>query len=86
MSKLVRLLILMSMLVLLLALNVGVAFADNEGGGTANAPCAPVGSRIIPDDAPGHPGFENGNFGDPGEGGGIAHNPLCPAHKGECPR
>jgi len=71
-------------LALLLSLMfVGTAFADNAGGGTDNAPCAPAGSHVL-GDVPGAPGGDNGNFGDPASGGGIAHNPICPAHGGRC--
>ncbi len=79
MTKLARLLILMSMLVLLLALNVGVAFAAHGGDGTGNAPCAPVGSNISDQ------GFDNIVDPDKGAKGGDAivdHNPLCPLHEG----
>ena len=75
MTKLVRLLILMSVLVLLLAMNVGVAFASNTGPGTENGPSAPVGSNISTQ------GFVNG-FVNPNSNAftAIANNPLCPLH------
>lgn len=82
MTKLVRLLVQMSMLILLFTLNVVVAFADephDNGGGIATAEGAgagaPVGSNISDQ------GFENG-FGNENSNafGAIANNPLCPLH------
>ena len=82
MTKLVRLLILMSMLVLLLALNVGVAFADHPVDGAIDAGAfRPVGNHLV-GDVPGEPGFENG-FGNTNSNAftAIANNPLCPLHQ-----
>ncbi len=68
MRKLIFLVTLVSILVLILVLNVGVAFA-HDAPGLENAPCAPVGSHI-PDAA-----WDNNKFPFI-----LANNPLCPLH------
>lgn len=77
-----------SMVILVLALNLGVAFAHephDSGGGTAkNDDSAPVGSNILPPDQSINPGGAGGlnGFLNPNSNAldAIANNPLCPAH------
>ncbi len=81
-----KILILMgSLMLLVFALNLGIASADephDSGGGIAraeeNGAGAPVGSNISDE------GRTNGFGGGPGSGvrgdAAIANNPLCPAH------
>jgi hypothetical protein len=66
-----RLIVFASVLGVVMALNVGVAFAHEVPGGAT----APVGSNISDS------GFENG-FGNPNSNAfvAIARNPRCPLH------
>ncbi len=74
------LVVLVSTVAMVLVLNVGVAFAhpdsapftDDVADAVRTPP--PVGSHIFSPQAPGHPGFLNGEFS------GIDNNPNCPLH------
>ena len=52
-----RLIVFAGVLGLVMALNAGVAFAHDGGAG---APFAPIGSRVVSVDAPGHKAADNG--------------------------
>ena len=80
-KRLSILIVLASMVIVVFAMNLGVASAHGPEA------TAPVGSHIIPETAPGHPGVHNG-FNWQGSGPdltnpaviGISHNPRCPLH------
>lgn len=97
MTKSVRIMVTLgSVMIMSLALNLGVAFADGghysggaetDGINTAqNAEAyAPVGSAINDPSLPGYPGIVNGfDGGDPESPAVVAitNNPLCPLHPG----
>ncbi len=73
-----------SLVLLVFAMNVGMASADGPHlGDDTNGldDSAPVGQRIVPDDAPGHPGAVNGFDNENSNAtDAIANNPLCPLH------
>ncbi len=77
-----RLIVFASVLGVVMALNVGVAFAAPDGapGLVPLDDARPVGDHLL-GDVPGAPGGENG-FGNPNSNAlvAIANNPLCPAH------
>lgn len=82
-----KLIVFASMLVLMMAMSTGVAYADHGGNSphfedtTAETATAPVGSHLLAPGAPGSPGAENG-FDNPNSGAfdAIAKNPNCPLH------
>lgn len=75
---------LMLLMLMTFVVNVETASADGPHlGDDTNGldDSAPVGTHIVPEDAPGHPGAVNG-FGNVNSSANdaIANNPLCPLH------
>ena len=74
-----KILILMgSLLLLVFAVNVGIASADHPAG--PNASSVVHGGLVTGVVADGPGGTSSGNFGLASPNGGISNNPLCPLH------